>query len=276
MTTRSFTASLLAASLISLLAGCGGGGDAGDPDGGAGQQAGPAGSDSSGDAGDSRAQQSSNWSGYVQTGQPNSFTRISGSWTVPALQCPGSGSTASATWTGIGGGSSVDPTLIQAGTAQSCEGGAAGYSAWWELIPAPAITAGEGLLDAQEYPVNPGDQISVSIDSGSVLVWNITIQNSTRGWTFNITVPYLAAGATAEWIEEAPLSAGSAGVGQDTLSNFGRVGFYALTVNGANPGLTAEQRVVMVDSSDSVIANPSAPAPGGDAFDVCFGSGACR
>jgi len=272
MTFRSYTAPWCAAGLFGLLAACGGGG--GDPaaEDSAGLQASPI----DDGPGESDARQSTNWSGYVQTGLPGSFQRVSGSWTVPAVQCPGSGSTASSTWTGIGGGDSSDPTLIQAGTEQSCSGGTAGYSAWWELIPAPAITAGEGLLDTQDYPVNPGDRITVSIDGGSVLVWAIEIRNSTRDWSFSITVPYAAAGATAEWVQEAPLSFGTDGVGQTSLSDYGRVGFDALSVNGASPALTAQQRVEMVDADGAVISSPSAPAAGGDAFDVCFGSGACR
>jgi len=273
MTFRSYTAPWCAAGLLGLLVACGsgGGGDPAAEDSG-GLQVGPV----DAGAGESDARQSTNWSGYVQTGLPDSFRRISGSWTVPAVQCPGSGSTASSTWTGIGGGDSSDPTLIQAGTEQSCSEGAAAYSAWWELIPAPAITAGEGLLDAQDYPVHPGDRITVSIDGSSALVWAIEIRNSTRDWIFNITAPYTAAGATAEWVQEAPLSVGSDGAGQTTLSDYGRVAFDSLSVNGANPALSAAERVVMVDADGEIISNPSAPAAGGDAFDVCYGAGACR
>jgi hypothetical protein len=60
-----------------------------------------------------------------------------------------------------------------------------------------------------------------------------------------------------------------------TLSNFGVVHFSALTANGVNPGLTAAEAIQMVNSSDEVIANPSAPGAGGNSFDVCFGAGSC-
>src|SRR5205823_1915926 len=125
----------------------------------------------------------------------------------------------------------------------------------------------------QSYPVQPGDRITATADGRSAVLWAITIKSS-RAWTFNTTTPYTAGGATAEWIEEAPLSAGSAG--QATLTNFGRVAFSALTANGANPNLTAAQRVVMVDANDGhVVANPSAAGSGGNSFAVCFGSANC-
>lgn len=247
--------------LLLLIAGCGGGGHGDSTHGQPSSSAG--------------AQQSTNWSGYVQTGPPQSFTRVGGTWTVPAVQCSGSQTTRSATWTGIGGGTTSDPTLVQAGTEQDCNGGPS-YSAWWEVIPAPATTVSGGTLGSQNFDVQPGDQITVTLDGSSAAVWNITIQNASRGWTFNTTVPYGSAGATAEWIEEAPLSAGSGGAGQSSLSNYGSAGFTSLSANGTNPHLTSGERVAMVDSNGTVISNPSAPGTNGDAFDVCFGSGVCQ
>lgn len=220
------------------------------------------------------AQTSTNWSGYVLAGQPLAFTSVSGSWIVPAVDCPAGSSSSSSSWTGIGGGNSIDPTLIQAGTVQECNGGAS-YSAWWEAIPAPSVTASPNLLGSQGYEVQPGDRITVVIDGGSAVLWNISISNSDRGWTFNTTVPYFAAGETAEWIEEAPLSAGTGGVGQTSLSDFRQVSFSALTVNGANPQLVDADSMAMVDANGDVISNPSRAGKSGDAFDVCFGPGVC-
>jgi hypothetical protein len=217
------------------------------------------------------AQTSSNWSGYVVAGPPHGFTAVSGEWDVPAVTCSANEDSASATWTGIGGGTAADPTLIQAGTGQDCRGGAT-YNAWWEAIPAPSADAG-GVL-GQGFEVGPGDHIIVTVDGSNLVVWSITIRNTSRGWTFNTTVPYGAAGETAEWIEEAPITAGTGGAGLSTLSNYGRVGFTAVTANGANPHLSTDEALAMVDANGQVISNPSAPAENGD-FRICFGSGSC-
>jgi hypothetical protein len=242
-----------------VTAGCSGGGGAGD---------GPGGSFNAAAGG----QESSNWSGYVLTAIPGTFSSASGSWTVPAVTCAaGGGAKASSTWVGIGGGDASDSTLVQAGTEQDCDDEIASYGAWWEVIPAPAID-----LDADTYPVGPGDAMTVSTDGSNAVVWTVTIHNASRGWTFTQSVPYTSAGATAEWVEEAPLTAGTGGAGQASLTNYGRVVFTGATANHANPGLTPSERVVMVDFSGNVISNPSAPAASGDAFAVCFGPAACE
>jgi hypothetical protein len=215
--------------------------------------------------------QSTNWSGYVVTGSLGGFTQVAATWTVPAVSCPGSGDTASATWAGIGGYQVIDQTLIQAGTEQDCSGGSAGYSAWWEGYPLPSTD-----LSSSSYPVQPGDQITVTIDSSLGLLWTFAIQDLNAGWTFSKTTPFVSAGQSAEWIEEAPLSISTSGTAQATLSNFGRVSFSALAADGKSPGLTSSDSIVMVNSSDAVQAQPSAPGSGGDSFDVCYGSGACN
>jgi hypothetical protein len=244
-----------------LLCSCGGGDDGG----------GSSGSGTTQGQGNSAAggQQSLNWSGYVLMGGAGLFTKVQGSWTVPTVTCTGD-VTRSSSWAGIGGGNSADQTLVQAGTEQDCDGGAS-YGAWWEVIPAPSAT-----LNPQTYPVGAGDHITVTADGSTTIVWAITIKNTSRGWTFNTTVPYVAAGATAEWIEEAPLSAGTGGAGQATLANFGRVAFTGLTANGGNPGLSTNERVAMVDNNNHVISNPSGPGATGNSFAVCYGSGACQ
>ena len=253
---------LVAAVLVSSLAGCGGGNDAGANTSTQGQPGTPTPAASGG-------QQSTNWSGYALTGSSGSFSKVEGKWTVPTVKCAASDNTASSSWAGIGGGTNSDPTLVQAGTEQDCSGGPS-YYAWWEIIPLPSTT-----LDTQAYPVQAGDQITVTVNGSNAILWSITIKSS-RGWTFNTSTPYTAAGATAEWIEEAPLGVGTGGAGQVTLANFGRVAFSALKANGASPGLAPADRIVMVDANDGhIVANTSAAGAGGNSFAVCFGSAAC-
>ena len=229
------------------------------------------------------AQQSSNWSGYGIAGAPGGFTAVQGSWVVPAIASSNK-QTASATWAGIGGGCAdppsctvIDETLIQAGTEADNSNGSRQYSAWWEAIPGPSVQVMGGPLNKEKFDVLPGDSITVTISS-DLAVWTIDIVDTRSGsthWNFSTTVPYVAAGLTAEWIEESPLSVGSGGAGQSALSNFGRVDFDQLTVNGANPNLVAADAITLVDSNGNVIAQPSAPRSTGDSFSVCFGPAPC-
>jgi hypothetical protein len=227
-------------------------------------------------------QQSTNWCGYQLAGAPGGFNQVSATWTVPSIT-KSSDATASSTWTGIGGGCAessctvVDPTLIQAGIEADNNGdGTQSYSAWWEAIPAPSVQAGSPL-DTGTYDVRPGDRISVSIDGSNLVVWNIAIVNLRGGaphWTFTTTVPYTAAGLTAEWIEEAPLVFGTNGAGQISLSNFGKLSFTQLIENTMKPSLGASGAIEMVDGNGKVICSPSPPSSKG--FNVCYGSGSCR
>jgi hypothetical protein len=255
---RAFTA----ASLLMLLGACGGGGGGGGGDGGGGPGGGGGGLDP-----DSMAS-STNWAGYVRPGGPGEIAHIRGSWTVPAVNCGASENSASVHWVGIGGSATGDLLLIQSGTGADCNGGAT-YYAWWEGFPLPSVS-----IDPAAYPVQAGDAVSVDIDGSSLLLWVISIVNARAGWVFQTTVPFVSAGLSAEWIVEAPLSAGTGGAGQSSLSDFGRVSFNSLEMNHAAPGLIGTQAIKMVDGN-ATLAVPSAPGAGGSSFDVCFGPSAC-
>lgn len=231
---------------------------------------------------DINAQESTNWSGYGIIGGPLGFNSVQGTWRVPTISASKK-DTASSTWAGVGGGctdsscTTQDQTLIQAGTEQDSTAGKPTYYAWWEALPAPSVQAG-GALSSTSYPVHPGDMMTVNIAVSNSAVWTIQITDGTSRhpkWTFSTTVPYSAAGLTAEWIEESPLTAGAGGAGQITLSNFHRVGFGGLSANGANPHLIATDQIIMTDGSGHVLARPSAPKRPGNAFSICYGSGPC-
>lgn len=245
--------------LTALLGGCGGG-QSGTTQG--------VGMSATGGGG---SRQSTNWSGYVLTGAPGGYSQVSGAWTVPDLNCSAGTATESASWAGIGGATSTDQTLIQAGTEQDCSGGKASYYAWWEGYPSPS----QNLGNSGSFPVQAGDQITVTIASSSAVLWNISIENHTAGWTFTTTTPLTAAAQSAEWIEEAPLNLGSGGAGQVPLSDFRRLTFASLKANGANPRLSRDDSIQLIDGSGRVVANPSAPGTSGDSFDICFGASSC-
>src|SRR5206468_3289727 len=142
------------------------------------------------------ANQSTNWFGYnqgtLEQGGAKQFHSITGDWTVPAASQHTAGqAAASSDWIGIGGGcvdancTVGDNTLIQTGTEQDVSAsGAASYSAWYELIPAPSL----GI----NITVGAGDhmhaQISETVSGANV--WKITLRNVTRNKTFTKTVPY--------------------------------------------------------------------------------------
>jgi len=227
--------------------------------------------------------QSNNWAGYdeglLDTGAL--AQSISAQWTIPtATEHTAGQSEASATWIGIGGGcvnitsgcSVTDETLVQAGTEQDVSSsGVASYSAWWEILPVPAITA--------SITVAPGDRVSVSIASSLPEVWGITFKDLTNGHGFTETVPYPSTMDSAEWIEEAPveIAAGSAPIsaGEAALPNLTADNFDLAKLNGHGAGLKPAYEIQMVNSTGGVLASPSAPDSDADGFDVCTYSSNC-
>ena len=142
-----------------------------------------------------------NWGGYVAVSSFSSpqpvFNAINGSWIVQQA-LPSSGPTYSSQWVGIGGFN--DQTLIQTGTSSEYNTTLPGqpyYYAWYELIPALPVKL--------PYPVAPGDSISASVRLiNSSNYWNITIRDSTQGWSNSVIVQYSSSQLSAEAIDERP------------------------------------------------------------------------
>jgi hypothetical protein len=242
-------------------------------------------------AGTSATWASSNWSGYAETG---AFTAISGSWTVPAVS-PGAsvGRTTSAwysaAWLGVDGFNNSN--LIQTGTEEDYYSGAAHYGAWWEILP-----AAETPLPSA-YAVAAGDSMSASIVETAATVtvggrrrrgtveheWVITIQDTTRGWTFTTTQPYAGGGTSAEWVVEAPsvngqiatlanysFGAGAAGAGDFHGASV------ATTIGGAMTGAAlnyANDAGAMVQNGVQV-STPGQPDTATTAFNSAYGPSA--
>jgi hypothetical protein len=226
------------------------------------------------------AAQSNNWFGYNQGTLEQGgkqFNSITGDWVVPtATQHTAGQDEASSDWIGIGGGcidaacTVGDNTLIQTGTEQDVSGGSASYSAWYELIPAPSLTI-------TSLTIHPGDHMHASIAEtiAGANVWKITLQDVTTGQSFSTTVPYGSTHATAEWIEETPLTFGTGGAGLAALPNLSNVPFSAATTNGANAGLKASEEIQLVDSTGKVIGTPSAPNASANGFTACAWATSC-
>jgi hypothetical protein len=206
----------------------------------------PAGVRSAGDLG----WYSTNWAGYAMEAGP--YRSVSGQWTVPSV-IPSGRSSYSAQWVGIDGVSSA--ALIQAGTEANFVDGTPRYSAWWEILPAPAVTI-------RSLSVRPGDVIIVTISRVSTGRWRISLKDRRSG-SFTTVRGYAGPGASAEWIEEAPL----VGWRIPPLAPHAPVVFDNATVNGAAAQLSIVDAGAMLRRG-TLVDTPSAPDADGNGFAV--------
>lgn len=221
----------------------------------------------------SPAQGSLNWAGYVDTG--DTYTAVSGSWTVPAANCAGAVATASASWVGIDGGTSTDGTNVeQIGTDSNCvvplEGNGS-YWAWFEMAPSGPVVIGVG---SQNYAVYPGDSMTASVTStGTAGSYTLKIEDNTQGWIYSTTQSNPdATGATAECMEERPADLGL------PLANFGSVTFTqckAAARNGPETPIWDHSYYAsyMNTTSGTQLAEPSALSDDGTQFTVTWLNG---
>ena len=123
------------------------------------------------------ASPSPNWSGYVAAtnfSQPqnDSVSAVYGSWVVPSVTGPSTGTTYGCVWVGIDGWG--NSTVEQIGTEENWVNGRSVYYAWWEMY-STGIGQPEQLIAGML--IQPGDSISASVQyitssgsSGSVLL----------------------------------------------------------------------------------------------------------
>ena len=225
------------------------------------------------------ANQSFNWSGYVQGSleKGKTFHSIAATWLVPTATPHRSGEAEySSSWIGIGGGcmnaecTLTDATLIQAGVGHDVDAaGRADYYAWWEAIPAP--------LGRTSLPVHPGDRIGVAIFEHQVPeIWTIAIVNITTRGVFTITLPYPSTYGSAEWVIETPVVISEKGaVSVGPMPNLSVVRFDFARANGVSPGFVASERIELVDLDLRPIASPSLPDAQGDGFNDCTYAATC-
>jgi hypothetical protein len=225
------------------------------------------------------ANQSFNWSGYVQgrLAKGTTFHSIAATWLVPTATPHRSGEAEySSSWIGIGGGclntecTLTDATLIQAGVGHDIDAsGNADYYAWWEAIPAP--------LTRTALPVHPGDRVGVAIFEHRVPeIWTIALVNITTGGVFTTTLPYPSTYGSAEWVIETPVVISEKGaVSVGPMPNLTVVRFDLARVNGARPGFVASERIELVDLDLTPIASPSLPDAQGDGFNDCTYATTC-
>lgn len=192
---------------------------------------------------------SANWAGYIVQHGP--YTSVTGQWTVPGVSTSQSGF--SAVWLGVDG--VTNDHLIQVGTEQDSLFGDTSYSAWWEILPAPAV-------EITSFHVHPGDRITASITRVSATRWQIRIVDAGHG-SYTTTRTYIGRGTSAEWILEAPVVNDR----QSRLAQHGPVVFDHATANGHNPNLSTSQSGTLVQFHRQV-AITSAPDAQRDGFTV--------
>ena len=175
---------------------------------------------------------------------------MTGQWTVPAVSAA-AGTGFSALWIGVDGFSNA--SLIQTGTEADVYGGRTHYSAWWEILPLPAVTI-RGLA------VRPGDRITASIARVATGRWRITIRDSRSG-SYSTTRSYGGPGTSVEWIEEAPVVLSHS----TSLAVRGRVVFDNVKANGVDPHLRASEGGAMIRRG-MIVDIPSAPDADGNGF----------
>jgi Peptidase A4 family len=214
-----------------------------------------------------------NWSGYAVTPATDGITAVASTFVVPTAAAAPPGF--AATWTGIGGYSSSD--LIQAGVSEnSSSTGITGsqYGAWYELLP-KSETPLKACKGTKSCPVEPGDNVSVSITEVSANQWSIDVADPTEGWTWSKTVKYTSSESSAEWILEAPTVEA-----QTTLANVGTVHFGPTSTYtaGGQTNTIAEgdpTEIVLSPGTGVDEATPSAIAADGQSFNDCAYSSTC-
>ena len=191
---------------------------------------------------------SSNWAGYAVAGGP--YSSVGAQWTVPAVSASYRGSF-SALWVGIDGFTSS--ALIQAGTEADYFNGVAHYSAWWEILPAPAVTI-------RTLSVRPGDRMSVTITRVSSGRWRIVVKDARSG-SYATTRAYSGSASSAEWIEETPIVGGRTTL----LAAHSTVVFDHASLDGASPNLVPQDAGAMIRRG-VLVDTPSTPDADGDGF----------
>ncbi|MGA2413073.1 MAG: G1 family glutamic endopeptidase [Candidatus Sulfotelmatobacter sp.] len=217
--------------------------------------------------------ESYNWSGYAVTGA--AFTKATGSWKEPKINCKKSPNSYAAFWVGIDGYSST--TVEQTGTLAVCAGTKVSYYAWWEFYPTNDIQT------ISTITVSPGDVISAEVEySGSEFVLKITDVTTKKSFTTKGTVSG-AARSSAEWIAEAPANSsgilpladfGTADFGDDYTKVKGSNDATDSTASGAISafGTDAESITMINQSSGKDEAVPSNLSTDGTSFTVAWKS----
>ncbi|GIG61960.1 hypothetical protein Lfu02_63320 [Longispora fulva] len=155
------------------------------------------------------------WGGYTAYGQ--TFTSISATWNIPALDCSANRGIASP-WVGLDGWDSS--TVEQIGIDFDCTSGRAQYKPWVEMYPQDSIYF--------TNTVRAGDSMTGSVHDDGGHWYTLTLADSTQGWTKTFRKYLANAGSVnAEAIME-PIGGGNV----PKLARFDALRFSDVTVDG--------------------------------------------
>jgi Peptidase A4 family len=157
-------------------------------------------------------------SGYAAVPAPHgaqAFTHVQVSFTVPSVICPVTPNGAIAQQrAGLDGIS--DGTIERAGIGESCQQGAAPYTAWYQMYP-----AGAHVL----FHPSPGDRVKLSVTFAGGL-YTFVVDDLTTGISYSAT----ATCATVCDNSSAQVTAGLPDLPPPPLAGFGTVHFSGILV----------------------------------------------
>lgn len=162
------------------------------------------------------------WSGYMATGK--TFTSVSASWIQPKVKCVDNGDVESNFYVGIG-----NNPVTEIGTSAVCDATEdPQYSAQEHIYPyAPS---------AFSKQVYPGDKLTGSVTNTGGDNFALKLTDTTQGWTVtdNETAdPSTQPGGDRNSAQAVVEPTPAAKSGFRALSNFGKVNFTNVTVDGA-------------------------------------------
>lgn len=79
-------------------------------------------------------ERSANWAGYTWA-STSLVTGVSGTWTVPTLDCAATPNATMASWVGTGGAGGSSGDLLQTGVQSDCANGTQQDVGWWQEQP---------------------------------------------------------------------------------------------------------------------------------------------
>jgi peptidase A4-like protein len=201
-----------------------------------------------------------NWSGYADTAaKAQTFTKVSGSWTVPSVTCSAEDQITS-DWVGLDGFS--NGTVEQLGTTSWCYKGKAVYYTWYGIYPQGTHQGSTAL--------QPGDKVTASVTrTGTSYAFKLT-DATTSGNNFAVTKSCALATCTdtsAEWISERPSfpigMVPQAHYNAFKITNGSQTSSGRTRTIAAGPGVNA---ITMIDATQSYNLNTVSALTGGNSF----------
>ena len=226
---------------------------------------------------------SRNWSGYIVPSS-SPVTSVSGTFTVPRLNCKHTKDAGESIWVGTGGVPGFGD-LFQTGVRSDCVAGVQDNNpGWWEKYPPLPET------DFATLSIAAGDSIQATVSQNLDSSWTTRLDDLTKGisgvmttggsygtmldsnwgvWQTQegstATLSYAGA-TTAEWIVE---DFGFSGGGLAPFADFGKVAFTGLTTGLPSWALTRAEQVGL-GAGGLLLAEPSGPDSSGRGFSVTY------